>query len=102
MNIFFYNRRFFRINYILNTTWFPKKVLEEVSVIRFEKVKSYKQIAIILKNKNSYRIVANANARNPLPIVIPCHRIIKSSGEIGGYINKKYLLSLENKTGNFF
>ena len=103
---FFNNRKFFTINYLLNTTWFFKKVLEEVSLIKFGKVKSYKQIAKILRNKYAYRAVANANARNPLPIIIPCHRVIRSSGDIGGYrggiINKKYLLSLENTTGSFF
>ena len=103
---FFNNRKFFTINYLLNTTCFFKKVLEEVSLIKFGKVKSYKQIAKILKNKNAYRAVANANAQNPLPIIIPCHRVIRSSGDIGGYrggiITKKYLLSLENTTGSFF
>ena len=103
---FFNNRKFFTINYFLNITWFFKKVLEEVSFIKFGKVKSYKQIAKILKNKYAYRAVANANARNPLPIIIPCHRVIKSSGDMGGYrggiITKKYLLSLENTTGSFF
>ena len=103
---FFNNRKFFTINYFLNTTWFFKKVLEEVSLIKFGTVKSYKQIAKILNNKYAYRAVANANARNPLPIIIPCHRVIRSSGDIGGYrggiINKKYLLSLENTTGSFF
>ena len=103
---FFNNRKIFTIKYLLNTTCFYKKVLDEVSLIKFGKVKSYKQIAKILKNKNAYRAVANANAQNPLPIIIPCHRVIKSSGDIGGYrggvINKKYLLSLENKTDSFF
>ena len=102
---FFNNRKFFTINYLLDTTWFFKKVLEEVSLIKFGKVKSYKQIARILKNKNAYRAVANANAHNPLPILIPCHRVIKSSGELGGYKGgvspKKYLLNLERKTSNF-
>ena len=103
---FFNNRKFFTINYLLDTTCFFKKVLKEVSLIKFGKVKSYKQITGILKNKNAYRAVANANARNPLPIILPCHRVIRSSGEIGGYrggiINKKYLLSHENKSGSFF
>ena len=103
---FFNNRKIFTINYFLETTCFFKKVIEEVSLIKFGKVKSYKQIARILKNKNAYRAVGNAIARNPLPIIIPCHRVIKSSGELGGYrggiINKKYLLSFENRTGSFF
>ena len=102
---FFSNRIFFTIKYLLDTTSFFKKVLEEVSLIEFGKVKSYKKIAKILKNKNAHRAVANANAKNPLPIIIPCHRVIKSSGEIGGYkggiIHKRYLLSLENKIVNF-
>ena len=102
---FFNNRTFFTINYILTTTSFFRKVLEEVSLIEFGKVKSYKQIATLIKNKNAYRAVANANANNPLPIIIGCHRVIKSSGKIGGYgggvINKRYLLSLENKIGDF-
>ena len=103
---FFNNRKLFTINYLLETTSFFKKVLDEVSSIKFGEVKSYKEIAIILNNKNAYRIVANACARNPLPIIIPCHRVIKSTGEVGKYrggiINKKYLLSLENKIGSFF
>ena len=102
---FFNNRKIFTIKYLLNTTCFYKKVLDEVSLIKFGKVKSYKQIATLIKNKNAYRAVANANANNPLPIIIPCHRVIKSSGKIGGYgggvINKRYLLSLENKIGDF-
>ena len=48
---FFNNRKFFTINYILKTTWFFKKVLEEVSLIKFGEVMSYKQIVRILKNK---------------------------------------------------
>ena len=52
---FFNNRRFFTINYLLDTTSFFKKVLKEVSLIKFGKVKSYKQIAKILKNKNAHR-----------------------------------------------
>ena len=103
---FFNNRKLFTINYFLETTSFFKKVLKEVSSIKYGEVKSYKEIAMILNNKNAYRVVANVCARNPLPIIIPCHRVIKSSGEVGGYrggiINKKYLLSLENKIGSFF
>ena len=103
---FFNNRKIFTINYLLNTTLFFKKVLKEVSKIKFGEVRSYKKIARILKNKNACRAVANANARNPLPIIIPCHRVIRSSGDIGGYrggiTSKKYLLSLENTTGSFF
>ena len=102
---FFHDRTIFTIEYTLNTSSFFTKVLGEVSLIQYGKFKSYKQIAESLKNKKAYRAVANANAHNPLPILIPCHRVIKSSGELGGYkggvSRKKYLLNLERKTSNF-
>ena len=102
---FFHNRTLFTIKYVLNTSPFFTRVLEKVSLIQYGKFKSYKQLAKSLKNKKAYRAVANANANNPLPIIIPCHRVIKASGELGGYIGgidqKKYLLNLEKKTGNF-
>ena len=103
---FFHNRTIFTIKYILNTSLFFTRTLEEVSLIQYGKFKSYKEIASSLKNKRAYRAVANANAHNPLPILIPCHRVIKSSGELGGYKGgisiKKYLLNLEGKTGKFY
>ena len=75
-------------------------------MIKYGKLKSYKEIASSLKNKRAYRAVTNANAHNPLPISIPCHRVIKSSGELGSYKGeisiKKYLLNLEGKTGKFY
>tara|TARA_Y100001970_G_C14091305_1_gene780188 strand:- start:488 stop:973 length:486 start_codon:yes stop_codon:yes gene_type:complete len=103
---FLNNRKRFTIPYILNTTPFYRKVLAEVSKIPFGEIRTYKQIAKIVNNQNAYRAVANANASNPLPIIIPCHRIIKSSGEIGGYgggvKNKSFLLKHENKLGRFY
>ncbi len=56
--------------------------------------------AKLLKNEKAVRAVANANGRNPISIIIPCHRVIASGGKIGGYssgIDKKIeLLKLEN------
>ncbi len=103
---FFDGRKIFTMAYILDTTPFYKKVLSKVSKIQFGETKSYKEIAIELKNNYAYRAVANANANNPLPIIIPCHRVIKSSEEIGGYGGgikiKSYLLNHENKLGHFY
>ena len=102
---FFHNRKSFTIDYTLNISPFFKKVLQKVSLIKFGEVQSYKQIAKSLKRKKAFRAVANANANNPIPIIIPCHRVIKSSGEIGGYLggiaNKRYLLDFESKIGVF-
>ena len=46
---------------------------------------SYKEIAIAIRKPNSARAVANACGKNPSPIEIPCHRVIKSNGYLGGY-----------------
>ena len=67
-------------------------------------VKSYKQVAIALKKPNSSRAVANACARNPYPVKIPCHRVIRSDGKIGGYSGKggiKTKVKLLKKEGYF-
>ena len=49
------------------------------------KVKTYKEIATDLKKPNSARAIANACAKNPYPPTIPCHRVIRSDGKLGGY-----------------
>ena len=64
---------------------FYKKVLKEVSEIPYGQTFSYKNIAMKLNNPRAYRAVANANAANPIPIIIPCHRIIQSNGSLGNY-----------------
>ena len=100
------SRKKFSLSINLDITAFYQNVLFEVKKIPYGETCSYKTIAKNIFNPKSYRAVGNANAINPLPIIIPCHRVIKSSGDIGGYrggiITKKYLLSLENKTGSFY
>ena len=78
---------------------FNKRCYDLLSKIPQGKICTYKQIAKILNTK-AYRPVVNAMANNPNPIIIPCHRVIKSNGCIGGYtlwINKK--ISLLKKEG---
>ena len=73
---------------------FNQKCYELLSQIPQGKISTYKQIANILNTK-AYRAVGNAMAKNPNPIIVPCHRVIKSDGHIGGYIlgiNKKISL----------
>ena len=73
---------------------FNQQCYELLSQIPKGKISTYKQIAKILNTK-AYRAVGNAMAKNPNPIVIPCHRVIKSDGSIGGYalgISKKISL----------
>jgi len=73
--------------------------LEEVKKIPYGSTMSYKDIANNIKSPRGHRAVANANARNPIPIIIPCHRVIKSNGDFGEYgggsILKKKLLEFE-------
>ena len=86
---------------ILKGTEFQIKVWKEISKIPKGKTKSYKEIAIAIGKPKSFRAVANACGKNPYPIEIPCHRVIKSNGELGGYSakgglkTKKILLSEE-------
>jgi len=70
---------------------FNQKCYKLLSQIPKGKISTYKQIAKALNTK-AYRAVGNAMAKNPNPVIIPCHRIIKNNGLIGGYalgINQK-------------
>ncbi len=80
-------------------TKFAQKVLAIVKRIPRGKVMTYKEIAIKLGNKNLARAIGQVLKKNPYPIVIPCHRVIRSDGKIGGYSlgikKKKRLLRKE-------
>ena len=73
------------MGYKLKGTEFQIKVWNEITKIPKGETKSYKEIAIAIGRPKSYRAVANACGKNPFPIEIPCHRVIKSNGELGGY-----------------
>ena len=92
-------RRTFNLSLYLDLPPFYKKVLSEVSKIKYGQTASYMDIAIKSGNKKAVRAVGAANANNPIPIIIPCHRIIFSSGKIGGYASglekKMFLLNQE-------
>ena len=66
-------------------TEFQKLVWSEIDKIPFGETKSYKDIAINIGKPNASRAVANACGQNPLPVIRPCHRVICSNGNIGGY-----------------
>ena len=66
-------------------TDFERSVWHQLQKIPRGETKSYKEIAIAIGNPNSSRAVANACAKNPKPIEIPCHRVIRSDGSLGGY-----------------
>ena len=85
----------------LEGTRFQKEVWHVLQNIPYGETRSYKEIAKNIGNENAVRAVASAIGKNPLMIIIPCHRVIGSDGKMHGYaygINlKKYLLDLESK-----
>ena len=66
-------------------TKFQLKVWKYLKTIPKGTVKTYKQVAIAIKKPNSARAVANACGKNPYATKIPCHRVIRSDGGLGGY-----------------
>lgn len=80
-------------------TEFQKKVWRQLQKIPYGKTYSYKELAEKIKAPKAMRAVGTANGRNPLSIVIPCHRVISADGSIGGYAGgiakKTKLLNLE-------
>ena len=92
-------RQLFDLKIDLSITAFSIDTLEEIKNIPYAHTRSYKEIAYNIKSPKGHRAVANATARNPIPIIIPCHRVIKSSGDLGGYsgssILKKKLIEFE-------
>ena len=73
----------------INGTDFQKMVWAEIKKIPKGKTISYKQLAIKIGKPKAYRAVANACAKNPLLETIPCHRVIRGDGQMGGYKGEK-------------
>ena len=69
-------------------TKFQKKVWNYLKTIKKGSVKSYKEVAIGINRPKSARAVANAVGKNPFAPKIPCHRVIRSDGSLGGYSGK--------------
>lgn len=82
-------------------TVFQKKVWEALETIPYGETWSYKQVAEKVNSPKAYRAVGMANNKNPISILIPCHRVIGASGKLVGYGGgleiKEYLLNLEQK-----
>ena len=84
-------------------TPFQKKVWKELTKIPYGETRSYKEIAIAIGHPKSARAIANACAKNPYAPTVPCHRVIRSDGNLGGYSaeggtkKKKELLSIESQ-----
>jgi methylated-DNA-[protein]-cysteine S-methyltransferase len=85
-------------------TYFMRDVWEKVRSVPYGRTESYKGIAIAIGNPKAVRAVGMANNKNPIPLFIPCHRIIGASGKLVGYRGgltlKQRLLELEKQNGN--
>jgi O-6-methylguanine DNA methyltransferase len=80
-------------------TVFQKKTWRKLLTIPYGSTRSYEWLAKAIGNAKAYRAAGNANGQNPLPIIIPCHRIVRKNGDLGGYTGgthiKHFLLELE-------
>ena len=72
----------------LKGTYFQLKVWNYLIKIPKGKVKTYLEVAKAIGKPKAYRAVANAIGKNPFPIKIPCYRVIRSDGSLGGYSGK--------------
>jgi methylated-DNA-[protein]-cysteine S-methyltransferase len=84
-------------------TPFQTSVWEQLPLITYGETINYQELAIRIGNQNACRAVGQANRKNPLPIVIPCHRVIGKDKSLKGYAGsltpiKKFLLELEEIT----
>lgn len=98
-------RTTFSLPFKLTGTPFQLAVWKKLQNIPYGKTTSYKEIAQKMNKPKAYRAVGMANNKNPLPIIIPCHRVIGSNGKLIGYAGglklKNYLLELEKSHTNF-
>jgi methylated-DNA-[protein]-cysteine S-methyltransferase len=92
-------RKAFSVALDMRGTRFQKDVWEALLAIPFGETRSYAQLARQLGNERATRAVGAANGRNPISIIVPCHRVIGSSGKLTGFAGgldaKAHLLGLE-------
>lgn len=86
----------------LEGTEFQRRVWSELCAIPYGETISYGELARRVGNPKAYRAVGLANGRNPVAVIVPCHRVISSDGSLGGYggglERKVHLLELEQKS----
>ncbi|MDR2690994.1 MAG: methylated-DNA--[protein]-cysteine S-methyltransferase [Dysgonamonadaceae bacterium] len=95
-------RKLFTVKLFLQGTPFQKKVWAALQEIPYGSTCSYKEQSVAIGMPKAVRAVAGANGANPVSIVVPCHRVIGSNGQLTGYggglWRKKFLLELETKS----
>jgi len=93
-------RQIFEVPFEMRGTPFQKSVWQQLLTIPYGETRSYGQLAKQLGNPAASRAVGGANGRNPLSLIVPCHRVIGAGGTLTGYAGgldcKNYLLQLES------
>lgn len=91
----------FTFPYMLFAGGFQRKVLEQLRKVKFGQTVSYKELARRAGSPRAFRAAGAVCARNPLPVLIPCHRVVKADGSLGGWSGmpgvKEKLLSFEQE-----
>lgn len=92
-------RKSFELPFAPQGTEFQQKVWQALQEIPYGETRSYGEVAKTIGNSKAYRAVGMSNNKNPIPIFIPCHRVIGANGKLVGYAggldSKEYLLKLE-------
>ncbi len=78
-------RRQFDLRLAPKGTEFQRQVWSKLETIPYGETRSYAEVAAMVKRPKAYRAVGNVNHRNPIPIIVPCHRVVASNGGLGGY-----------------
>lgn len=93
-------RTSFQLPLQMNGTAFQKDVWKALQQIPYGKCVSYADIARISGHGKAFQAVGSAVGKNPIPIIVPCHRVVNSNGEIGGFScgldKKRALMDIEN------
>lgn len=95
------SRKVFNLKIKFKGTEFQKRVWDELYKIPYGETRCYQDIAILIGNYKASRAVGMANNKNPIPIILPCHRVLGKNGSLVGYAMglemKQMLLDLERK-----
>jgi methylated-DNA-[protein]-cysteine S-methyltransferase len=91
-----------RLTSIWGCTAFERDVIAALAAVPYGHASSYRDVAVAAGYPNAYRAVGSVMARNPLPVILPCHRVIRNDGRLGAYGDdprwKARLLALEGYT----
>ncbi len=91
-------RKTFNVTVNPEGTEFQRKVWRKLTEIPYGELRTYKEIAGIIGNENAARAVGMANSRNPIPLIIPCHRVIGTNGKLTGFAHG---LAMKERLINF-